>query len=101
MCLKNPGVYSQWAATCYAFQALGEKGFQACTDGALYLYEEPEKVFALLECKARQRKDALPQGQYQEAAQTAVCICQKNHPEPAMPGQYVFMKLCSFESNII
>ncbi|KAE8160409.1 hypothetical protein BDV40DRAFT_302335 [Aspergillus tamarii] len=87
VCPKTPGVYSQWTASCYSFQALGEEGFQARTDGVLHLHEEPEKVYALLDCKARRREDVLPQVQYQEAAQIVAWILQKNHPETAMPGR--------------
>ncbi|RHZ55926.1 uncharacterized protein CDV56_104155 [Aspergillus thermomutatus] len=87
VCLRMPGVHGQWIASRYRFRArFGPNELEARTDGALRIFEEPERVHALIECKAIARKDALPAVQFQEAAQIVAWLMQRHRPETAKAG---------------
>jgi hypothetical protein len=87
VCMKMPGVHGQWIASRYQFRArFGTNELEARTDGVLRIFDEPERVHALIECKAKARKDALPSVQFQEAAQIVTWLMQRHRPETAKVG---------------
>ncbi|GFF37427.1 hypothetical protein IFM58399_04889 [Aspergillus lentulus] len=54
VCMKMPGVHGQWIASRYQFRArFGTNELEARTDGVLRIFDEPERVHALIECKLK------------------------------------------------
>lgn len=86
----------------YTFKAkFGKDNFEARTDGVLRILGEPERVCALVECKAAKRGQALPEVQFQEAAQIVGWLLQKHHPGAAETGRYVYSSNSSFQDLFI
>ncbi|KAJ9262059.1 hypothetical protein DTO021C3_175 [Paecilomyces variotii] len=88
ICLKVPGVYSRWVPTRLQMKAnFGRASYIALLDGGLSIWGEPEKVNALVECKANRRIDVLPSVQFQEASQIAAWLMQEYRPASGDTGR--------------
>lgn len=90
ICLKFPGVYSRWVPTRFCMRAnFSQDNYTAITDGGLSIWGEPENIHALIECKAPNRRDALPSVQLQEASQIVAWLKQEHRPASGDTGRYV------------
>ncbi|KAJ9268622.1 hypothetical protein DTO212C5_5229 [Paecilomyces variotii] len=65
----------------------GQDGYTAISDGGLSIWGEPESIHALIECKAPDRRDALPSVQFQEASQIAAWLKQEHRPASGDTGR--------------
>ncbi|KAE8152264.1 hypothetical protein BDV25DRAFT_138079 [Aspergillus avenaceus] len=93
ICLKVPGVMSRWVSTRLRLKAdfRDNNSFLALVDGALSIWGEPEKLYALIECKARELGIGLTKVLVQQALEIVAWLMQKTRPACALPGRILLV----------